>query len=38
MSTLSESIPTPDAAQSGDTQAGVYDPNDPEGPPPERRP
>jgi branched-chain amino acid transport system permease protein len=37
MSTVSESIPTPDAAQSGDTQAGVYDPNDPGGPPPERR-
>ena len=37
MSTLSESIPTPDAAQAGDTQAGVFDPNDPGGPPPERR-
>ena len=34
MSTVSESIPTPDQAQSGDTQAGVYDPNDLEGPPP----
>jgi len=37
MSTLSESIPTPDQAQAGDTQAGVYDPNDPGGPPPQRR-
>jgi branched-chain amino acid transport system permease protein len=37
MSTLSESIPTPDQAQSGDVQAGVFDPNDPEGPPPQRR-
>jgi neutral amino acid transport system permease protein len=37
MSTVSESIPTPDQAQSGDIQAGVYDPNDPEGPPPSRR-
>ncbi len=37
MSTLSESIPTPDQVQAGDTQAGVYDPNDPEGPPPQRR-
>jgi neutral amino acid transport system permease protein len=37
MSTLSESIPTPDAAQAGDQQAGVYDPDDPGGPPPERR-
>ena len=37
MSTVSESIPTPDAAQAGDTQAGVFDPNDPEGPPPQRR-
>ena len=37
MSTVSESIPTPDQVQAGDTQAGVYDPNDPEGPPPERR-
>jgi branched-chain amino acid transport system permease protein len=37
MSTVSESIPTPDQAQAGDTQAGVYDPNDPEGPPPQRR-
>ena len=31
MSTVSESIPQPDQAQAGDTQAGVYDPNDPEG-------
>jgi neutral amino acid transport system permease protein len=37
MSTVSESLPTPDQAQSGDVQAGVYDPNDPAGPPPERR-
>jgi branched-chain amino acid transport system permease protein len=37
MSTVSESIPTPDQAQAGDVQAGVYDPNDPEGPPPQRR-
>jgi neutral amino acid transport system permease protein len=37
MSTVSESIPTPDQAQSGDVQAGVYDPNEPPGPPPERR-
>jgi branched-chain amino acid transport system permease protein len=37
MSTVSESIPTPDQAQAGDTQAGVYDPNDPGGPPPQRR-
>ena len=37
MSTLSDSIPTPDQAQAGDTQAGVYDPNDPGGPPPQRR-
>jgi len=37
MSTISESIPTPDQAQAGDTQAGVFDPNDPGGPPPERR-
>ncbi len=37
MTTVSESIPTPDQAQAGDTQAGVFDPNDPEGPPPERR-
>ena len=37
MSTLSESIPTPDQAQAGDVQAGVFDPNDPEGPPPQRR-
>jgi branched-chain amino acid transport system permease protein len=37
MSTISESIPTPDQTQGGDVQAGVFDPNDPEGPPPERR-
>jgi branched-chain amino acid transport system permease protein len=37
MSTLSESIPTPDQAQSGDTQAGVYDPSDPPAPPAQRR-
>jgi len=37
MSTVSESIPTPDQAQAGDVQAGTYDPNDPEGPPPQRR-
>jgi neutral amino acid transport system permease protein len=37
MSTVSESIPTPDAAQAGDTQAGVFDPDDPGGPPPRRR-
>src|SRR5690349_23091688 len=37
MSTVSESIPTPDQSQAGDTAAGVYDPNDPGGPPPERR-
>jgi neutral amino acid transport system permease protein len=37
MSTLSESIPTPDHTQAGDVQAGVYDPNDPGGPPPQRR-
>ncbi|WP_228521751.1 branched-chain amino acid ABC transporter permease [Nocardioides islandensis] len=37
MSTVSESIPTPDQAQAGDTAAGVYDPNDPQGPPPQRR-
>ena len=37
MSTVSESIPTPDQTQAGDVQAGVFDPNDPEGPPPQRR-
>jgi neutral amino acid transport system permease protein len=37
MSTISESIPTPDQTQGGDVQAGVFDPNDPGGPPPERR-
>jgi neutral amino acid transport system permease protein len=37
MSTISESIPTPDQTQGGDVQAGVFDPNDPAGPPPERR-
>src|SRR6185436_2811036 len=37
MSTVSESIPTPDQAQSGDHQAGVFDPDDPEAPPPQRR-
>jgi len=37
MSTVSESIPQPDQAQAGTTEAGVYDPNDPEGPPPQRR-
>ena len=37
MSTVSESIPTPDQAQAGDHQAGVFDPDDPEGPPPQRR-
>ena len=37
MSTISESIPTPDQSQGGDVQAGVFDPNDPGGPPPERR-
>jgi len=37
MSTVSESIPTPDQVQAGDSQAGAFDPDDPEGPPPRRR-
>ena len=37
MSTISESIPQPDQAQAGGHEAGVYDPNEPTGPPPERR-
>jgi neutral amino acid transport system permease protein len=37
MSTVSESIPQPDQAQAGTGEAGVYDPNEPEGPPPQRR-
>ena len=35
MSTVSESIPQPDQAQAGAHEAGVYDPNEPEGPPPQ---
>ena len=37
MSTVSESIPQPDQLQAGDTQAGVFDPNEPPAPPPQRR-
>jgi neutral amino acid transport system permease protein len=37
MTTVSDSIPQPDQVQAGDHAAGVFDPSDPEAPPPQRR-
>ncbi len=37
MSTVSEPLPSTDPAQGSDAQAGAFDPNDPEGPPPRRQ-